>query len=110
MRARARFRAGGNRANGGEKHSVDGHLRLMERVAADQDDVLCTIQLVADDSALQARLFDQLVDLLVEGMFLEVRRSYLARELERADYVEQLGTLAERCREQGLLPFPSRHA
>jgi hypothetical protein len=81
----------------------------MERVAAEQDDVLCTMQLVAHDSALQGRLFDQLVDLLVEGMFLELRRSHLDGELGRDEYLEELGELAERCREEGLLPFPSRN-
>ncbi len=80
----------------------------MERVAAEQDDVLCTILLVHGNDDLQARLFDQLVDLLVEAMFLDLRRSYLQGELDRQQYVAELSTLADRCRAQGLLPLPSR--
>lgn len=87
---------------------VDAQNRLIERVGAEQDDVLCTIQLVQDDDALQRRLFDQLVDLLVEGMFLGLRRRYLAGELERDRYVHDLSTLAEQCRGVGLLPLSSR--
>jgi hypothetical protein len=87
---------------------VDGHTRLMKRVAAEQDDVLCTIQLVEGDSALQGRLFDQLVDLLVEGMFLDLRRAYLAGDIERDRYVDELSALADQCRHVGLLPLPSR--
>jgi hypothetical protein len=87
---------------------VDAHDRLIERVAAEQDDVLCTIQLVVGNDELEARLFEQLVDLLVEGMFLELRRSYLHGAIERDDYVKELSALADRCRGAGLLPLPSR--
>ena len=90
--------------------SVDAQNRLIERVAAEQDDVLCTIQLVQADDALQRRLFDQLVDLLVEGMFLDLRRGYLAGTIERDRYVDELAALAEQCRTVGLLPLPSRTA
>lgn len=88
---------------------VDGHDRLIERVASEQDDVLCTIQLVANDSALQGRLFDQLVDLLVEGMFLDLRRAHLAGELDHDHYVTELRELAACCRDAGLLPLQSRN-
>jgi hypothetical protein len=91
---------------------VDAQNRLIERVGSEQDDVLCTIQLVEGDSALQARLFDQLVDLLVEGMFLDLRRGYLAGDLagevDRDQYVLELTALADQCRNVGLLPLPSR--
>ena len=80
----------------------------MERVAAEQDDVLCTIQLVRHDPELGDRLFDQLVDLLVESMFLDLRRAYLGGELTRDDYVVELGAMADRCRSVGLLPLPTR--
>ena len=80
----------------------------MERVESEQDDVLCTIQLVAGDTELEGRLFDQLVDLLVEGMFLDLRRDYLAGELDRDAYVAELSTMADSCRGVGLLPLPSR--
>jgi hypothetical protein len=87
---------------------VDAQNRLIERVSSEQDDVLCTIQLVEGDDALQGRLFDQLVDLLVEGMFLDLRRGYLAGDVDRDRYVEDLSDLADQCRHVGLLPLPSR--
>src|SRR2546423_14012773 len=87
---------------------MDAQNRLIERVDAEQDDVLCTIQLVQGDDALQRRLFDQLVDLLVEGMFLDLRRGYLAGDIDRDRYVDQLGALAGQCRGVGLLPPPHR--
>ena len=90
--------------------SVDAQNRLIERVSAEQDDVLCTIQLVHEDDALQQRLFDQLVDLLVEGMFLDLRRGYLSGDIDRDKYVDELSGLAEQCRTVGLLPLPSRTA
>jgi hypothetical protein len=87
---------------------VDAHDRLVSRVAQEQDDVLCTIQLVQGNEDLQHRLFEQLVDLLVEGMFLDLRHRYLAGDLTRDAYVDELALLAEQCREVGLLPLPSR--
>ena len=80
----------------------------MRRVALEQDEVLCTLQLVDDDPELSGRLFDQLVDLLIEGMFLELRGSFLAGDLDRDTYVDELANLADRCRLAGLLPLPSR--
>ena len=90
-------------------NSMDAHHRLVTRVADEQDDILSTIQLVSGDDELEGRLFDQLVDLLVEGMFLDLREQYLAGEISREDYVEALGDMADRCRSAGLLPLPSRH-
>ena len=87
---------------------MDAQNRLIERVDAEQDDVLGTIQLVSGDGVLQGRLFDQLVDLLVEGMFLNLRRAYLAGEIDRDRYVQELSALADQCRDVGLLPLPSR--
>jgi hypothetical protein len=77
-------------------------------VSDEQDDVLATLQLVSGDELLEARLFEQLVDLLVEGMFLDLRQTYLADGVERDAYLAELGTLAELCRGAGLLPLPSR--
>jgi hypothetical protein len=89
---------------------VNTHERLLHRVSIEQDDVLATLQLVQGDELLEGRLFEQLVDLLVEGMFLELRQRYLAGDLERDAYVVELGTLAELCRSAGLLPLPGRDA
>ena len=80
----------------------------MERVESEQDDVLCTIQLVSGDEDLEGRLFDQLVDLLVEGLFLDLRRAYLAGDVDRDTYVAELSAMADSCRHVGLLPLPSR--
>jgi hypothetical protein len=87
---------------------MDAHERLVSRVADEQDDILGTIQLIDGDAQLQDRLYAHLVDLLVEGMFLTLREEYLGGSLGRDAYVEQLASLAERCRSMGLLPLPSR--
>lgn len=88
---------------------MDEHERLVTRVAEEQDDILGTIQLVEGDQDLHDRLFEQLVDLLVEGMFLDVRDDYLAGDLDHDGYVTAVSDLADKCREGGLLPLPSRH-
>jgi hypothetical protein len=87
---------------------VDAHRRLVERVSGEQDDLLATLQLVPYASSLSRRLFDQLVDVLVEAMFLGLREEFASGRLSRAGYVEELSLLADRCRVQGLLPLPSR--
>jgi hypothetical protein len=87
---------------------VDAHERLVQRVSQEQDDILGTLQLVYGDELLETRLFDQLVDLLVEGLFLDLRQRYLEGSVERGDYVEELARLADLCRDAGLLPLSSR--
>ncbi len=94
----------------GEPSVMDAHERLVHRVNAEQDDILGTIQLIDADDELHDRLFEQLVDLLVEGMFLDLREEYLAGALDRDQYVGALAELADRCRQVGLLPLPSRHS
>lgn len=89
---------------------VDAHDRLMQRIGQEQDDVLGTLQLVRGDDVLESRLFEQLVDLLVETMFLELRQRYLDGRLERDAYVSELAGLADQCRTAGLLPLSSRDA
>ncbi len=87
---------------------MDAHDRLIARVSSEQDDVLCTLHLCEHDDELADRLWSQLVDLLVEGLFLDLRRRYLTGELVRDAYVEELTGIAERCRTVGLLPLPAR--
>ncbi len=87
---------------------VDAHDRLMQRVASEQDDVLCTLALVDGDRELSDRMWGQLVDLLVESMFLELRRDYLAGTIDREAYVDALTEVADSCRAVGLLPLPTR--
>ena len=89
---------------------MDAHTRLVTRVSAEQDEILDTLQMVdSSDTALVDRLFDNLTDLLVEGMFLELREEYLAGAMDRDAYVDALAGLADKCRNAGLLPLPSRH-
>jgi hypothetical protein len=87
---------------------VDAHERLVQRVGQEQDDVLGTLQLVAGDDVLEGRLFEQLVDLLVERLFLDLRQRYLDGGIAREGYVEELAGLADLCRDAGLLPLASR--
>ena len=89
---------------------MNAHDRLLQRVAVEQDDVLATLQLVRGDDALEGHLFDQLVDLLVEGMFLELRQKYVRGDIGRSDYLLEMSTLASLCRSAGLLPLPGRDA
>jgi hypothetical protein len=89
------------------QQSVEAHARLMQKVAAEQEDVLSTLLLCTDDAAVADRLWGQLVDLLVEGMFLDLRHGYLAGEISRLSYLQDLGALAGRCRDAGLLPLPA---
>lgn len=87
---------------------MDAHERLMDRVAGEQDDVLCTLPLVAHDGDLSERMWGQLVDLLVESMFLDLRHDFLSGALDRESYVAALTELADSCRSVGLLPLPTR--
>jgi len=84
---------------------VDAHERLVLRVGQEQDDVLGTLSLVRGDELLEARLFEQLVDLLVEGLFLDLRRRYLTGDVAREDYLKELAGLGDLCRNAGLLPL-----
>jgi hypothetical protein len=86
---------------------VDAHARLAERVDQDTDDVLCTVQLVRANAELTDRLFDQLVDLLVERVFLGLRSELAAGEITRQAYAAEVAELAASCRQAGLLPLPS---
>lgn len=77
---------------------------VARRVEADIEDVLGTIPLVVANAALTDRLFDQLVDLLLESMLVELRTQLLHGELDARAYGEELTRLADRCRAVGLLP------
>jgi len=91
----------------GNPLAVDAHARLAERVDQDTDDVLCTVQLVRSNPGLTDRLFDQLVDLLVERVFLGLRTDLAAGRISRQEYAAEVADLAARCRDAGLLPLPS---
>lgn len=89
---------------------MDANDRLAGQVSQEQDDVLGTIQLVKGDTTLEDRLYDQLVDLLVEGLFLDLRRRHARGELDSDCYIAELGSLSAMCRDVGLLPLPTRDA
>ena len=90
------------------KGCVNADDQLVRDVWSDQDDVLASLALVRGDRALEGRLFGQLVDLLVEGMFLDLRQSFHNGHLGRDAYVAELGQLVEMCRTAGLLPLRGR--
>jgi hypothetical protein len=87
---------------------VDAHDRLATRIRQEQDDLLATLQLVQDDPVLADRLWSQLVDLLVESAFVDLRREMLVGDRGRLEYLEELTDLADRCRTAGLLPLSTR--
>jgi hypothetical protein len=81
---------------------------LARQVAAEQDDVLSTLPLVWGAPELEDRLFGRLVDLLVEGLFLELRGRHASGELDTRQLTEEVASLATQCHLAGLRPFPGR--
>ena len=81
---------------------------LATQVSEEQDDVLASIVLVQGDTELEDRLFERLVDLLVESLFLDLRRQYSDGELDTSGLTTGLAALALECRTAGLLPLPRR--
>ena len=76
---------------------------MTEHLAIETDDVLATLPLVAHNASLTDRLFTQLVELLLEGIVLEIRAAFEAGEIRVAEYGNQLAELAAQCRRVGLL-------
>lgn len=76
---------------------------MARRVASDTDDVLATLPLVSGNRHLTDHLFEQLVDLLLEGMLVDLRRLLHDGHLTASEYGEELATLATQCRTAGLL-------
>ena len=79
---------------------------LAARVARDTEDVLATIPLVRENPQLTDHLFDQLVDLLLEGVLVDLRHRESTGELDPVAYAAELETLAAQCRSVGLLGRP----
>lgn len=78
--------------------------RITRRVAAEQDDVLATLLLVAGERLLEDHLYRRLVDLLVEALFLDLRGRLAEGEISQDVFWAELASLAEACRSAGLLP------
>jgi len=68
------------------------------------DEILATLTLVNVDREAADHLTERLVHVLVERMFLDLRRQLVSGDLSRRHYVEQLRWLIVRCRAVGLLP------
>ena len=77
---------------------------VARRVDADIEDVLGTIPLVTGNPGLTDRLFEQLVDLLLESILVELRAQLVHGVLDAREYGDELARLADRCRAVGLLP------
>jgi hypothetical protein len=84
---------------------VDIDRMLADRVGRDTDEVLATLLLVHKNDDLARRLADQLVDLLVEAMFIDLRRRFGSGELDRDEFSDEIAVLARQCRQAGLLPL-----
>lgn len=65
--------------------------------------MLATVPLVAGNNALVDRLFNQLVDLLLESVMLGLRAEMTNGGIDAAEYGAQLSELAAQCRRVGLL-------
>ena len=76
---------------------------VAKRVASDTQDVLATIPLVQGNEYLTDHLFDQLVDLLLEGALVELRHQVASGFLSPDHYAIELAELAAQCRAVGLL-------
>lgn len=75
---------------------------LAQRVDRDTEDVLATISLVSESRQLTDHLFSQLVDLLLEGVLVDLRMRETAGELSPVQYAEEIAVLVGQCRAAGL--------
>jgi len=76
---------------------------VAKRVANDTADVLATIPLVSGNTHLTDHLFEQLVDLLLEGMLVDLRSQLVQGVITSGEYASELASLAAQCRAVGLL-------
>ena len=76
---------------------------MARRVEIETQDVLATISFVRENPPLTERLFDQLVDLLLESMLVDLRSQLADGVLSASEYAAELATLATQCRAVGLL-------
>ena len=67
------------------------------------DDALATLWLVRENDQLAGRMFEQLVDLLLERILLELRGELILGHLTASSFANELARLAEQCRTVGLL-------
>ena len=76
---------------------------LATDVDRELDDALSTVWLVRGNEQLSERLFDQVVDLLLERILLDLRTDLVAGKLTANIFAAELARLADQCRSVGLL-------
>ena len=76
---------------------------VLHDVDKELDDALSTLWLVRDNGQLSGRMFDQIVDLLLERVLLDLRSELVAGHLTATSFATELARLAEQCRTVGLL-------
>jgi len=76
---------------------------LVTDVDRELDDALSTLWLVRGNEQLSTRLFDQVVDLLLERILLDLRTELVAGNLTASSFANELARLADQCRAVGLL-------
>jgi hypothetical protein len=76
---------------------------LVTDVDRELDDALSTLWLVRGNEQLSTRLFDQVVDLLLERILLDLRTELVAGTLTAGSFATELARLADQCRAVGLL-------
>jgi hypothetical protein len=84
---------------------VEELMRQATRVSKEQDDLLRTISLVRSNTELTVPLFDRLVEVCLEALFLDLRHLREEGALGDDDYIVEVFRLATQCREVGLVPL-----
>ena len=79
------------------------HPPVATDVDRELDDALSTVWLVRGNEQLSTRLFDQVVDLLLERILLDLRTELVAGRMTAVEFANQLAKLADQCRTVGLL-------
>jgi hypothetical protein len=97
-----RFSVAGQEAATAEVPIVD-RPTIVTDVDRELDDALSTVWLVRGNPQLSGRLFDQVVDLLLERILLDLRTELVAGRLTANSFAAELATLADQCRAVGLL-------
>jgi hypothetical protein len=76
---------------------------IVNDVDQELDDALATLWLVRENDQLSGRMYEQIVDLLLERILLDLRGELVAGHLTASMFASELARLAEQCRGVGLL-------
>lgn len=85
------------------KYTTVDQRSLATDVDRELDDALSTLWLVRGNDQLSERLFEQVVDLLLERILLDLRTDLVAGKLTASTFATELARLAGQCRTVGLL-------